>query len=441
MTRTFLILLAMLLLSREALANVLQNIRIHEGPDHVRVVFDTTEAVIYELSTLNAPERVVVDFVNLKPVAGLDTELVGASRERINSLRTAEEGGRYRVVLEMKSRHTPKDFTLKPIPPYGHRLVIDLFAGEGARSQVPVQPMPSGERDVIIAIDAGHGGDDPGAIAANRAYEKRVVLEIANRVATEVGNLRGFKPFLVRKGDYYVPLRDRVRIAREARADLFVSIHADAFTTASAGGASVYTLSDRGATSEMARWLADKENKSDLIGGVGEVTLNDKDPVLRSVLLDLAMDGNRSASLDAGKAVLSALGKTTRLHKHTVEQAGFAVLKAPDIPSLLVETGFLSNPAEARRLSTRDHQEKIARAITRGIQQYMENAPPPGTLLARRLAADPSRQPGTRYTIMRGDTLSHIATRFGVSREKIRQANGLKGDVIRVGQVLVIPAG
>lgn len=144
MTRTFLILLAMLLLSREALANVLQNIRIHEGPDHVRVVFDTTEAVIYELSTLNAPERVVVDFVNLKPVAGLDTELVGASRERINSLRTAEEGGRYRVVLEMKSRHTPKDFTLKPIPPYGHRLVIDLFAGEGARSQVPVQPMPSG---------------------------------------------------------------------------------------------------------------------------------------------------------------------------------------------------------------------------------------------------------------------------------------------------------
>jgi N-acetylmuramoyl-L-alanine amidase len=191
----------------------------------------------------------------------------------------------------------------------------------------------------------------------------------------------------------------------------------------------------------MGRWLAQKENSSDLIGGVGEVSLADKDPVLRSVLLDLAMDGNRSASVDAGKSVLSSLGRTTHLHKHFVEQAGFMVLKAPDIPSILVETGFLSNPAEARRLSQSAHQDKVATAIVRGIQTWLENSPPPGTLLAKRLAEDPSRGQGTRYVVVRGDTLSQVASRFGISQRKLREANKLKSDTVRIGQVLVIPAG
>ena len=426
-----------------AAANQLQNIRVHEAPDHTRVVFDTSDAVKYTLTSAAKPERVILEFAATQPVADLDTELVATSRQRIRGMKgTTVEGGAYRLEIELAARHAPKAFTLAPIPPYSHRLVLDLFVDGAPPRQSTVPARPTGARDVLVAIDAGHGGEDPGAIAANRRFEKDIVMQISRKVAARVDGLRGFKTLLVRDGDYYIALRDRVRIAREARADLFVSIHADAFTRAHVSGASVFTLSDRGATSETARWLADKENRADLIGGVGEVTLADKDPVLRSVLLDLAMDGNRSASLEAGKAVLSSLGATTQLHKRMVEQAGFMVLKSPDVPSILVETGFLSNPAEARRLSQAEHQDRIAAAITRGIQTFMENAPPPGTLLAQRLAEDPGRVAGTRYTIVRGDTLSHIASRFGVSRDKLRKANALKSDNhIRVGQVLVIPAG
>jgi N-acetylmuramoyl-L-alanine amidase len=420
-------------------ANVLENIRVHEAPDHTRVVFDATEVVKYTLT--QDVEKVIIVFASTQPHERLDTEMVAASRQRINALQGEMAGADYRLTIMLKGRFEPKAFTLAPIAPYGHRLVVDLFAA-GTEQRKPIEvPREQGDRDVLIAIDAGHGGEDPGAIAANRQYEKNVVMQISRRVANRIDALRGFKALLVRDGDYYIALRDRVRIAREARADLFVSIHADAFTRAHVSGASVFTLSERGATSEMGRWLAQKENSSDLIGGVGEVSLADKDPVLRSVLLDLAMDGNRSASVDAGKSVLSSLGRTTHLHKHFVEQAGFMVLKAPDIPSILVETGFLSNPAEARRLSQSAHQDKVATAIVRGIQTWLENSPPPGTLLAKRLAEDPSRGQGTRYVVVRGDTLSQVASRFGISQRKLREANKLKSDTVRIGQVLVIPAG
>ena len=433
--------LALLLVHLPASANVLQNIRVHEAPDHTRVVFDTVDAMQYTLKNETNPARVTLEFANTSPVSGLDTELVAASRQRIRAMQGASVNGMYRLVIDLSAKHTPKAFVLAPIPPYGHRLVLDLFT-DGVAPVRPGAPVsPTGARLVLVAIDAGHGGEDPGAIAANRRYEKDIVLQISRKVAKRIDAISGFKSVLVRDGDYYIALRDRVQIAREARADLFVSIHADAFTRAHVSGASVFTLSDRGATSETARWLADKENRADLIGGVGEVTLEDKDPVLRSVLLDLAMDGNRSASLEAGKSVLSSLGSTTPLHKRFVEQAGFMVLKSPDVPSILVETGFLSNPAEARRLSQADHQDKVAAAIVRGIRTFLENSPPPGTLLANRLATDPNRVTRTRYTIVRGDTLSHIADRFGVSREKLRKANALKSDNhIRIGQVIVIPA-
>jgi len=433
---------ALLLIYTPLSANVLQNIRVHEAPDHTRVVFDTVDAVRYTLKDEASPARVILEFANTSPAAGLDTELVAASRQRIRKMQGESVGGVYRLVIDLSTKHTPKAFALAPIPPYGHRLVLDLFT-DGERPARPAAPVsPTGARAVLVAIDAGHGGEDPGAIAANRLQEKDIVLQISRKVASRLDAVSGFKTLLVRDGDYYIALRDRVRIAREARADLFVSIHADAFTRAHVSGASVFTLSDRGATSETARWLADKENRADLIGGVGAVTLAGKDPVLRSVLLDLAMDGNRSASLEAGKSVLSSLGSTTHLHKRFVEQAGFMVLKSPDVPSILVESGFLSNPAEARRLSQADHQDKVAAAIARGIRTFLETSPPPGTLLAKRLAADPERVAGARYTIVRGDTLSQIANRFGVSREKLRKANDLKSDDhIRIGQVIVIPAG
>ena len=289
-------------------------------------------------------------------------------------------------------------------------------------------------RDVVIAIDAGHGGEDPGAIGPRKIKEKNVVLQISRRVKKILDGTKGIKAVLIRDGDYYLAHRKRTDLARQARADLFVSIHADAFKQANVHGASVYTLSDRGATSETAAWLAQRENRSDLLGGVGDVSLTDKDPILAHVLLDLSMDANRSQSIDAGKSVLANLGKVTKLHKQRVEQAAFVVLKSPDMPSILVETGFISNPKEARRLSQAEHQSKVARAIARGITQFMSENPPPNSLLA-------NIQGELKYTIVRGDTLSAIALRYGVSSKLLRSRNKLSGDKIRVGQTIVIPTG
>ena len=239
-------------------------------------------------------------------------------------------------------------------------------------------------RDFIVAIDAGHGGDDPGAIGVGKVQEKRVALAIAKELERLLRGAAGYRGELTRKGDYYLTLRQRTTVARNMRADLFVSIHADAFSGPDARGASVYTLSAKGATSETARWLAEKENASDLIGGAGDVSLDDKDALLAHVLLDLSMDGNRTASIEAGAEVLDALNNFTQLHRGRVEQAGFVVLKSPDIPSILVETGYLSNPSEARKLAQADYQRRVAQAIFEGITTYAQRHPPPGTALAWR---------------------------------------------------------
>ena len=233
-----------------------------------------------------------------------------------------------------------------------------------------------------MAIDAGHGGEDPGAIGVGRVQEKHVALAIAKELQRLFNNAPGYRGELTRKGDYYLTLRQRTTVARNQRADVFVSIHADAFSGPDAHGASVYTLSAKGATSETARWLAEKENASDLIGGAGDVSLDDKDALLAHVLLDLSMDGNRSASIEAGSAVLAALDDFARLHRSHVEQAGFVVLKSPDIPSLLVETGYLSNPGEAKKLSQAAYQRRIAQAIFTGIAAYASGHAPPDTALA-----------------------------------------------------------
>jgi N-acetylmuramoyl-L-alanine amidase len=264
-----------------------------------------------------------------------------------------------------------------------------------------------------------------------------VVLKVAQHLDALFDAEPGYRGELVRTGDYYVSLRRRTQIAREKRADLFVSIHADAFNSRQVRGASVYTLSKRGASSETARWLAEKENRSDLIGGVGAVSLDDKDDLLAHVLLDLSMDANQSASIEAGEAVLGALGGITRLHKSTLEQAGFVVLKSPDIPSILVEMGYLSNPAEARELKRTGYQKRMARAIFTGLTSTLEAAPPPDTLLAARQS---TQGKNVKHVIRRGDTLSEIASRYRISAGRLREANGIAGDAIRVGQVLIIPA-
>ena len=280
----------------------------------------------------------------------------------------------------------------------------------------------------------GTGGEDPGAVGRGRVYEKRVVMGISKELNAMFDAATGYQGVMIRTGDYYVPLKRRTQIARQKRADLLLSIHADAFKSPAARGASVYALSDRGATSETAKWLAEKENRADLIGGVGDVSLDNKDDLLTQVLLSLSMDATRSASIDAGTSVLSSLRGVTRLHKRKVEQAAFVVLKAPDVPSILVETGYLSNPEEARLLSQKGHQQKMARAIFEGVVAYLGTHPPPGTLLAQRQG-----KAGTRYVIRRGDTLSKIAEHYSVSARRLREANGLATDVIKVGQVLIIP--
>ena len=415
-----------------------EGVRMHEAPNYTRVVFDTSASVSYKLFTLDNPARVVIDLQQATTGAKFGGAGAAVGRKRIKGLRTAKQGSNLRIVLDVQGQLDPKGFALQPVAPYGHRLVVDLFSSNVTTSkprQAPA-PKPRRSRDVIVAVDAGHGGEDPGAVGPNKAREKQVVLQISKRLVAEINKIPGFKGELVRTGDYYVSLRERTLIARQQRADLFVSVHADAFHIASVEGASVYTLSERGATSETARWLAAKENQSDLIGGVGDVSLVGKTDRLAQVLLDLSMDANRSISIQAGRSVLGELGTVAKLHKDVVEQAGFVVLKSPDIPSILVETGYLSNPKEARRLVTKAYQQKIAKAVSKGIVEYMKSAPPTGTQIA---ASSTGRSKSHR--ISRGETLSGLASHYGTSMRKIRLANQLASDSLRIGQVLLIPPG
>jgi N-acetylmuramoyl-L-alanine amidase len=280
----------------------------------------------------------------------------------------------------------------------------------------------------VIAIDAGHGGEDPGAKGPSGVYEKDVVLQISRRLARKVDAEPGMRAVMIREGDYYIGLRKRVHKARVARADLFVSIHADAFHDRRVRGSSVYTLSQRGASSEAARWLAEKENRSDLVGGID---LDDKDDLLASVLLDLSLSATMQSSRQAADTVLQELRRLGKTHKPRVQHAGFLVLKAPDIPSMLVETAFISNPVEERRLRDPAHQERLAEAVMVGIRGYFRAFPPAGTWIAQ----STPRQ----HVISRGDTLSEIAEQYQVRLQDLRSANSLTDDRIRVGQVLTIP--
>jgi N-acetylmuramoyl-L-alanine amidase len=284
---------------------------------------------------------------------------------------------------------------------------------------------------MIIAIDAGHGGEDPGAMGPGRVQEKDVVLAMAKELSALFQADAGFHPTMIRSGDYYISLKGRRDLARERQADLFVSIHADAFNRKEAHGASVYALSTGGATSTAADYLAQRENAADLVGGV---SLSDKDDVLAGVLADLSMTSTLDTSLKLGDKVLRNVDFITKLHKNNVEQAGFAVLKSPDIPSILVETGFISNPQESSLLATRSYQQKMAAAIHRGIKEWFQAHPPSGTLLAWQ-----KQQDGQQYVIARGDTLSGIADRFSVPLADLKSYNSINSSKILVGQKLNIP--
>ncbi|MCY1419041.1 N-acetylmuramoyl-L-alanine amidase AmiC [compost metagenome] len=433
--------------------------RIWRAPDNTRLVFDLSGPIQHSLFTLSAPNRIVIDINGAQLTTVLDK--LKLSNTPITAVRSAQRSpSDLRLVLDLSAQVTPKSFVLPPNQQYGNRLVVDLYdQGADITPDVPATSAPNvpavpvtpsqpvarvpapagGKRDVVIAIDAGHGGEDPGALGPGGLHEKNITLSIARELQRQINQMKGFRAELTRTGDYFIPLRKRTEIARKKGADLFVSIHADAAPSRSAFGASVFALSDRGATSETARWLADTENRSDLIGGDGGVNLDDKDRMLAGVLLDLSMTATMSSSLDVGHKVLTNVGRITSLHKSRVEQAGFMVLKSPDIPSILVETGFISNPGESRKLASTSHQQALARSISSGIRQYFQQTPPPGTYLAS-LRDSGKISAGPREHVVRaGESLSMIAARYDVSMAALRNANSLKSDSVRIGQVLKIP--
>ena len=419
-------LLGLLFFAAQAAALEVKNLRIWPAPDNTRVVFDISAPATYEVFTIENPHRVVVDLKAAKVTGKLPQP--SADNKLLRKVRYGSRGvGDLRVVFDVSNQVVVRSSLLRPNDKYGHRLLLELADEAGTtplavaapppappltkstasepkaltpqRVVVPASPSQkppdvatkSGrDRNIIVAIDAGHGGEDPGATGRRGTHEKDITLAIARRLRDEINRQEGMRAVLIRDGDYFLPLRKRIEKAREHHADMFVSIHADAYRNPKVAGSSVYVLSQRGASSEAARWLADQENASDYIGGV---TWDDKDSMLKSVLLDLSQTASIEASVDVAREVLDRLDRVGNIRKRQVQHAGFVVLKSPDIPSILLETAYITNAEEEKKLRSGAHQKLLARAIAAGIRRYFESSPPPGTLMAERrgdrVAANP----------------------------------------------------
>lgn len=426
-----------LMLPAVATAIEVRDIRVWRAPDHTRVVFDLSGPTQHQLFNLDSPRRVVVDVDDARMANSLG--LPDFSNSPIARLRHAtRDGDKLRLVFDIDGAIKPRSFALGPIEGKSDRLVIDFFDEEAAKkTSVKKATDVAGRRDVVIAIDAGHGGEDPGALGPRKEREKKVVLAIANKLRDRFAKEKGYRPVMIRTGDYYVGLTRRRDLARAAQADMFVSVHADAFTDRRARGASVYALSRRSASSATARFLAQSENRADRVGGV---SLADKSDDVKSIIADLSMTHSLEASSKVGGNIIRELAGVTRMHSRKLGLAPFAVLKSLDIPSLLVETGFISNPGEARLLSTSAHQRKLADAMFRGIDAYFRSEPPADTLLAaikrgETVAAVASGE----HVVRSGDTLSEIADRYRVTVAALKSHNKLAGNTIRIGQKLRIP--
>ncbi|NID05365.1 LysM peptidoglycan-binding domain-containing protein [Luteibacter jiangsuensis] len=496
--------------------------RVWAGPEYTRVVFDLSGPAKYKMSAGDTPGSVVLDIAG-SAVAGNFSAPGGQGLYK--SLTTAKQGSTARVVAKVDPAAKPKSFLLKPAGDYGYRLVLDLYPGgqsdpgdnpviddtpsvvkvaaAAARDTRAAKTVPPGkppmlatERKVVVAIDAGHGGEDPGARGATGLREKDVTLQVARELADQINRQPGMQAVLTRNGDYFIPLKRRYQIAREHNADMFVSIHADAFKNSDAKGSSVWVLSPRGKTSEAARWLADRENRADLVGGV---SLDDKDDTLAAVLLDLQQGYAMQASESIAGNVLKALGRLGPTHRGYVERANFVVLRSPDVPSILVETAFITNPLEEKRLRDEGHRRQLATAVLGGVRNYFESMPPPGTWFAAQAArrngtlvaaarssdddgdTAPSKPSGNTATpakaaaskpaapvvvakadvpaagrkaggraddnvrdvhrVNRGETLTGIAQQYGVSVGALKLANKMTDNTVRVGTVMLIPSG
>ncbi|WP_409302509.1 N-acetylmuramoyl-L-alanine amidase [Pseudomonas sp. KCJK8993] len=366
--------------------------RLWNSADKLRLVLDLSGPVHYKTFTLSAPERLIVDLSGAR-LKG-DFSQLALANTVIRSIRSGHFGqGDTRIVLDLNQPVQLNSFLLPPQDGQGHRLVLDLASSTrgapgiaaaavpAAKPQAPAD-RPHPKRDIIVVVDPGHGGKDPGAVGARGEREKDVVLSIAQLLAKRLKREKGFDVKLVRNDDFFVPLRKRVEIARKHKADMFISVHADAAPRLTASGASVFALSEGGATSATARFMAQRENGVDLLGASSLLNLKDKDPMLAGVILDMSMNATIAASLQLGSTVLDSLSGITSLHQKRVEQAGFAVLKSPDVPSILVETGFISNSRDSQRLVTARHQQAIADGLFQGLQRYFEKNPPVNSYMA-----------------------------------------------------------
>jgi N-acetylmuramoyl-L-alanine amidase len=422
----------------------IKDVRIAAHGGKTRVAIDLTQRAEHKIFMLSNPHRVVVDIMPGRiERSALPLPPGTGSVQRIRSANRKD--GTVRIVLDMVAPAKPRSFLLVPNGKQGNRLVIDLLP-LGAPRVVKKLPKlsppavsgytaePAG-RQIVIAIDAGHGGKDPGAAGPTGVREKDVVLRISRQLAAKINADPNLRAFMTRDGDRFVPLRKRMESARAAEADLFVSIHADAFRDRRVRGATVYVLSSKGATDEASKRLADRENAAHLIGGI---SLDDKDPTLASVLLDLSQNASLSASIDIGTEMLDEISKITSVRKLKVQQAPFLVLKSPDVPSVLIETAFISNPRDESNLGSRRYREKLATAMYEGISDYFQMNPPPGSRMTQVMRGRQS--PAVVHVIRRGDTLSGIADRYRVPVRRIRTANNLHNDKIVVGRTLRIPA-
>ena len=367
-------------------ATQISNARLWRSEDKLRLVFDLSGPVQYKTFSLTAPERLIIDLSG----AGLsgDFSQLALKNSGITAIRSGHFGkSDTRIVLDLAAPMQLNSFLLSPQDGQGHRLVLDLTSATQAPRQIAAEPKPlvdkaHPKRDIIVVVDPGHGGKDPGAVGSKGQREKDVVLSIAQLLAKRLKREKGFDVKLVRNDDFFVPLRKRVDIARQHKADMFISVHADAAPRLTASGASVYALSEGGATSATARFMAQRENGADLLGATTLLNLKDKDPMLAGVILDMSMNATIASSLQLGSSILGSLKGITTLHQKRVEQAGFAVLKSPDVPSILVETGFISNTRDAARLVTARHQQAVADGLFEGLKRYFEKNPPMNSYMA-----------------------------------------------------------
>lgn len=418
---------AMPYIARAAAETHVRDIRLSTHKGYVRLVFDLDKSVDHSIFALNKPERIVLDLKNTKMNHGM-VDRVGAN-SLIRRIRSGvRDGNDLRVVFDLQKEVKPRSFVLGPSGKSGHRLVLDLH-NDSASATVASKPVAKKQlRDVVIAIDAGHGGRDPGATGKKGTKEKTVTLQMAKRLEKKINQQKGMKAVLVRKNDRFMRLRERITKARDYHADMMISLHADSFPDPRARGSSIYALSVDGATSETAKLLAEKENAADLL--FGDVNLAIDDEMVKEVLFDLSLTGTIESSLDIGDEILKQIKHVNRVHKKKVQQAGFAVLKAPNIPSVLLETAFISNPREEKNLKSAAHQKKVANAVSKGVANYFSRKAPPGTWLSASAA---------EYKVKSGDTLDGIAKKYKTSVANLRARNAMHTSNLNAGQVLKIP--